>query len=415
MSIPTDGLTPKEKARFLEAARVAALWFFNNQNAPGQAWGGVDESADTGRFLYEYFPATGKCRGTGVWSQGLATCLLESVSAVIGIEGERTFATAAELGAGYLMSLQNLDARNPGNFGGFREHNPQDKWSYPRDAATGAFCLAAMHKMTGDDEYLERARLFCGWYSGPGSNDETWPWDFYDFAKNEGACEVPGDWQAGGALCYYYTAKGGGATFGRVRKEPSAPCNAADDGGADDWIEEGFRPVMRKLLEIGDPTEVDGTEHQWHGESRITVGNDDFATVVLMAAFLEFEDEAYLELARKRVRWMMSLQDEDGSFPNSGGTFVTALTLLEFCELVEKNGLPDDTGEIAASLLKAARFGLTLQNRDTRDRRAYGGFWGQSSYGVGRDRIHNRSTNYAGHLYLRLAGHAAPCLSVVNW
>ena len=40
---------------------------------------------------------------------------------------------------------------------------------------------------------------------------------------------------------------------------------------------------------------------------------------------------------------------------------------------------------------------------------------GQSSFGVGRDRIHNRSTSYAIHLWLRLAGHAAPCLSALGW
>ncbi len=394
MSMIGDSLTPKERAHFLEAARVAGLWYFHNQNAPGQPWGGVDESADLGRYLYEYFPATGKCRGTGVWSQGLATCLLQSVSQVTDMEGGRTFAKAAEMGAAYLMSLQNLDSRNQKAFGGFREHNPQDAWSYPRDGATGGFALAAMYKMTGAAGYLERAKLFCEWYSGPGSNDETWPYDFFDFAKGEGSCKVPGDWQAGGALVYLYTAK----------------C-----AGDNEWIEKGFRPVMRKLLEIGDPTAVDGAEHLWHGESRITVGNDDFATIVLMAAFLEFEDEAYLDLARKRLRWMMSLQDEDGSFPNSGGTFVTALTMLEFCDLAEKKGLPDDTGEIVERLLRAARFGLTLQNHDPRDRRAYGGFWGQSNYGVGRDRIHNRSTSYGGHLFLRLAGHDAPCLSVTQW
>ena len=125
MSAITQSLTAKEQARFLEAARVAALWFFHNQNAPGQAWGGVDQSADLGRYLYEYFPATGQCRGTGVWSQGLATCLLQSVSAVTDLEAGRTFAKAAEMGASYLMSLQNLDRRSERACGGFREHNPQ--------------------------------------------------------------------------------------------------------------------------------------------------------------------------------------------------------------------------------------------------------------------------------------------------
>ena len=394
MSKIADSLTAKERARFLEAARLAGLWYLQNQNAPGQAWGGVDQSADLGRFLYEYFPATGQCRGTGVWSQSLAMCLLMSISEAPNYEGREKFAKAAELAASYLCSLQVLDFRNPKAVGGFREHNPQDTWSFPRDAATGCFGLAFLYGRTRNPEYLERANLFCKWYSENGSDSSTWPYDFCDLAKNEGSCKVPGDWQAGGAFAYYYTASVSGDRH---------------------WIERGFKPVMERLLVIGDPTNADGDENRWHGESRITVGNDDFATVALLAAFRAFEDERYLEVARRRIGWMKTFQDKDGSFPNGGGTFVTALTFLDFVELAEEKGLVDDTGELTESLVAAARFGLTLQNLDHRDRRAYGGFFGQSNYGVGRDRIHNRDASYGGHLYLRLAGQKAPVLSSLDW
>jgi len=386
-----NDLTAKERARFLESARLGALWFRHNQNTHERTWGGVDESADTGRFLYEYFPTTGYCRGTGVWSQGLAVCGLLAVADAI---GDRSFREAAVLGGGYLKSLQWLDARQPACVGGFREHNPQDLWSFPRDGATGCFALAVLARETDDADALDRANLFCRWYSTSGSDDTTWPYDYYDFAKREGTCEVPGDWQAGGALCYYYTAKA---------------------AGNDTWINDGFRPVAERLVTLADPTDVDGTEHGWHGQSRITVGNDDFATVALMAAFLCFENERYLDVVRKRIDWLMSLQDDDGSFPNSGGTFVTALTLLEFVDLIEAKGLPDATAPLIDSLLAAARFGLSLQETESRDRRAYGGFYGQSNYGVSRDRIHNRSTNYSIHLNLRLAGHDAPCLRALGW
>jgi hypothetical protein len=216
----------------------------------------------------------------------------------------------------------------------------------------------------------------------------------FDHQTGQGSCKVRGDWQAGGALCYYYTAAA---------------------AASDRWLKEGFRPVLDILLGIGDPGNVDGVEAGWHGESRITVGNDDFATVALLAGFLAFEDERCLELARKRIRYYLSLQDGDGSFPNYGGTFVTALTLLDFVEVARLKNLPDDVGPVIDALLAAARYGLSQQCAEHRDRRAYGGLFGQSSYGVGRDRIHNRSTSYAGHLWLRLAGHNAPCLSALGW
>jgi hypothetical protein len=393
MSDFREALTAKEKARFVEAARLGALWFLHNQNTPAQAWGGVDQSADIGRFLYEYFPTTGYCRGTGVWSQALAISSLLAVSKVPRMEGS-TFREAALLGGSYLKSLQWLDARNPQALGGFREHNPQDEWSFPRDGATGCFGLAVLARETGEQEYLDRANLFCQWYRSNGSDRTGWPYDFYNFAERKGSCQVPGDWQAGGALAYYYTAR------------------AAKD---DRWIKEGFKPVAERLLDLGDPKTVDGVAEGWHGESRITVGNDDFATVALLAAFLTFEDERYLDVARKRLAWMMSLQDADGSFPNNGGTCVTALTLLEFIEIAAAKRLPDQTGRMVEALLKAGRCALTLQETTSRDRRAYGGLYGQSNYGVGRDRLHNRDTNYGIHLFLRLAGHAAPCLSALAW
>jgi hypothetical protein len=393
MSVVTESLSPKDKARFLEAARLAGLWYLHNQNAPGRGWGGVDQSADTGRFLYEYYPATGRCRGCGVWSQALASCVLLALSEAP-VEEKTRWREAAELGLGYLKSLQVSDGRLPKSYGGFREHTPQTPWNFPRDGATGCFGLATFARKTGDADALERADLWCKWYSTHGSFEDKWPFDMFKHDVGEGSCKVRGDWQAGGALCYYYTAAA---------------------AGNDAWLKDGFRPVLDVLLEIGNPGEVDGAAEGWHGESRITVGNDDFATVALLAGFLAFEDERCLELARRRTGYYLSLQDEDGSFPNLGGTFVTAMTLLDFVEVARLKGLPDDVGPMIDALLRAARRGLELQCLDHRDRRAYGGVFGQSNYGVSRDRVHNRSTSYGAHLWLRLAGYDAPCLSAVGW
>ena len=394
MSIVSESLNDSQRAQFLEAARVAGLWFANNQNAPHQRWGDVDESADEGRFLYEYFPATGQCRGAGVWSQALATASLLCLGRVKGLEKAGAFAQHAEWGAGYLCSLQFLDNRYPKSYGAFREQTPQTPWGSCRDAATGCFGLATLHKFTEKADYLDRANLFCQWYSRYGSDDGTWPYRFFDHETAEGREGIHGDWQAGGALAYYYTAK---------------------TAGDERWLNDGLKPVAEQLLTVGDPSDVDGRSAGWHGQSRITVGNDDFATITALAAFLAFDDQRYLDLARKRIKWMMSLQAESGAFPNYGGTFVTALTLLDFVEIAHARKLRDDTAPMVDALLRAAQFGLSLQENGHADRRAYGGLYGQSNYGVGRDRIHNRSTNYAIHLWLRLAGQEAPCLSALGW
>lgn len=401
MSAVTSMLNNQEKARFLEASRLAGLWYVHTQNAPGQPWGGVDDSADTGRFIYEYFPATGQCRGTGIWSQGLAIAGLMSLSheKTLGGAERKRFRDASKLGAGYLLSLRFLDSRYEKSFGSFREKTPQVDWVSCRDGATGCFGIATMAKLTDEDEekrqtYLETANMWCKWVNTYGSDEKKWPYRFFRHKTATPEQDVPGDWQAGGALAYYYTAK---------------------VSGDDHWIHEGLKPVAEQLLVLGDPTEEDGSEHGWHGESRISVGNDDFATITALAAFLSFEDERHLDLARKRVAWMMEKQASNGAFPNGGGTFVTALTLLDFIEVAKLKGLPDDTGPMADALLKAARHGLGLQETKPGDLRTYGGLYGQCNYGVSRDRIHNRSTSYSMYLYLRLAGGACPIASAVGW
>jgi hypothetical protein len=393
-TLVTEALTEREKAQFLESAYLASLWWANNQNTSEHPWGGIPGSADQGRFLYEYWPTTNQCRGAGVWSQALGICALFSMSKAPTPGGGPKLHAAARTGADYLCSLQFLDSRFPKNYGGFREGTPQFLWSYPRDAATGCFGLAQLYLETRKTEYLERANLFCEWYRRHGSDANAWPYNHFDFETGTGTMSVPGDWQAGGALAYYYTAKAAGDKH---------------------WMAEGFRPVMERLLEIGDPKGSTFDPHAFHGSSRITVGNDDFANIALVAAFREFQDERYLDLLRRRLDLALSLQDADGSFPNYAGTFVVGLELLEYIALTEELKLRDKTGRHQAALLRAARRGLAQQETTLRDVRAYGGLYGQSNYGVSRDRIHNRDCAYGLYLFLRLAGYTVPCASSFGW
>ena len=53
-------------------------------------------------------------------------------------------------------------------------------------------------------------------------------------------------------------------------------------------------------------------------------------------------------------------------------------------------------------IIKSAAVGMEQQETGTTDLRAYGGFYGQSSYGVSRERIHHRSTGYSMIMNLRL-------------
>jgi hypothetical protein len=399
--------TRKQKQQFLTAAELAGYWFLNNQNTDERPWGGIADSADKGRFVYEYILHRGTARGMGVWGQSLTVMNLLDLARRFGGEGAR-FKRAAMLGADYLKSLQVTDFRLPRSIGGFREHTPMTTESYPRDAITGGFGLCRLFRETQDEQWLDCARLFADWWIKHGTDETGWPYVSYDLAGQKGHCGsiqvageagggkfVPGDWQAGGAIFFYQLY--------RLTKE-------------DRYIEEGFDPMIERLAQIyaenrGAPL-VDG----FHGEVPISYGNDDFALVSLVCACRLKKDPVLLDLLSERIASQNSLMDEDGSYPSLEGTFVCGINNLEYLAFVTDRELPVDTSAVEACLRKTAEFGLTLQHREGDDLRCLGGFYGQANHGVNRAWIHQRATNYALSFYLRLEGAIPiPTLSSVGW
>lgn len=391
----------KNHAVWLDHAETAACWYLNNQCTEQQPWGDVLSNANLGRFLYEVYKATGKRRGAGNWAQALGIIDLFDLAQRT---GEERYARAAMLGAHYLVSLQNLDSRHPECSGGLWEHYPAEGIGMSRDMTTGCFGLAALARHTDDPDYRERTQLFCDWYMKYGRRPDGWPWRYFDYKARRGYSAVPGstpdeaiagkghvdgDWQIGGALCLYYSGK----ALGRP-----------------DYLEAGFRPMVNLLLDLYDRDAADPDNIEWHGSNPVTFGNDDFALVALMAACREWKDERCLARIQERERRHLDWMAEDGSYPNYGGTFVCGIEHIEYLKLAMEFGFTDMTDEVRASLEKTAVFGLTLQERDSGNPLIYGGLYGQSSYGIGRDRIHHRSTGYSINFYLKLEALENPAL-----
>ncbi|MHC4916237.1 MAG: hypothetical protein ACYTGB_12175 [Planctomycetota bacterium] len=388
-------LSASEKAQYLEAARLCGYWLVNSQNTPERPWGGYHaaESADRGRFIEKCCPSRDYVKPAGVWLTGIYLCSLTDLKKAP-ILDKALYEKALAEGAKYLRSLQCFDVRWERAVGGFHEIYPGHSYSAPRDAATGAYALIALHLETGEEEYLDRALRFANWYSTHGSDPDGFPWDDYDLEKGEGTSNKRGDWQAGGALCYYQLLKVTG--------------------------DEKWRRPLKKVLDVLEEICAGGpkadTAYTFHGNCTISVGNDDFANTVLLAGYEVFKEKRYLELFAERVRTELGRQDERGAFPGYGGTFVTALELLEALDCAAAWGvevLPEK--EIVGPLLKAARFGLSLQIGDDPDRFMLGGVCGQGNYAHNRDVVHGRDTGYALQLWLRLAGHRASAYTVLDW
>ena len=62
--------TTKQKLQFLHHAELAGHWYCNNQNTNERPWGGIAESADLGRFVYEYVLHKNLARGMGCLGAG---------------------------------------------------------------------------------------------------------------------------------------------------------------------------------------------------------------------------------------------------------------------------------------------------------------------------------------------------------
>jgi hypothetical protein len=300
--------------------------------------------------------------------------------------GRDEYLEAAKMAGEYLKSLQILDCREPRSFGGLREHNPQDQWSFPRDAATGAIGFAALYKATGDEEYLYRLRIHCDWFLQYAMGDEKWPHYRYWFDDRENPEKTKGPWQVGAGLMFYYAYK---------------------LTGQRDYLDEGLLPLCNQLISEPVPK---GLERPWGT-------NDDFASIAVLAAYETTGEPKYLDAVRTHADWLLSVQEEDGSYPGfSAAVYVASNLMFEFCKVIQNRNLEVPTDPYSESIRRAARFGKTLQERSSRDVKAYGGFYGQTDFGLNKDRIHHRVTGYSIIFNLKYEGMTeVPYYSVTGW
>ncbi|MCG3179766.1 MAG: hypothetical protein BIFFINMI_02109 [Phycisphaerae bacterium] len=388
-------LSDSEKAQFLEAARLCGYWLVNSQNTPERPWGNynVADSIDAGRFIEKCCPSRNYVKPVGVWLTGLYLAGLADLMAAPVLD-RQLYARAVELGSKYLLALQCFDSRWPRGIGGFHELYPGHSYSAPRDAATGAMGLIALHLLTGEKSHLDRAVRFGQWYSTFGSDDEGYPWDDFDLAAGLGTTSnVRGDWQAGGGLVYYQLHR----LTGDAR-----------------WAD-ALGKVLDSLERIVAAAPGADTPYDFHGNCVLSIGNDDFANTALLAGHQLLGRRRYLDLATERLRAELARQDDRGAFPGYGGTFVTALELLEALDLADAGVVVVPPEEIVGPLLRAARFGLTLQERTNENRYMLGGVYGQSNYAHARDVVHGRDTAYALQLWLRLSGRRASTYTTLGW
>lgn len=389
-TVPT--LSREEAAQYFESAVLAGQWYLNNQNTEKHPWGLVSRSADEGRLIYEYYPAQKRASGCGNWGQAVG---IMGLLALHRRTNETKYLDAARLAGEYLKSLQILDRRDPRSFGALREHTPQGQWTYPRDAATGGMGFAALYWATGDREYLDRLRLLCEWFIDHCMGREKWPAYRYDFGKEHQDRTQQQYFMVGSGLMFYYAY----LLTGEKR-----------------YIAEGLVPIC-------DPLAADYHVKSWGPsppqlESQgVWPSQDDFASEALLAAYRATGDRKYFDAAKRHADWLVSVQKDNGAYTGFGSAvYVSGLHLLDLCRIIEEERMDIATAPYLRAVSKGARFGLSLQERNAGDSRAYGGLYGQNPLGISRDRIHHRETGYSLIFHLRYEGKiVVPFYSLFGW
>ncbi|PCJ62328.1 MAG: hypothetical protein COA79_04490 [Planctomycetota bacterium] len=380
-----------------------------NQNTDKQPWGGMKNSSDQGRFVYEYYPAKDQGRAAGVWAQALGIMALGAAN--LGGKDLNWWERddSIKLAAKYMCRLQVNRPDKPASHGGFCEHTPGDMHSYPRDAATGGIGLAVLHHITKEDKFIDMAKDFCHWYRDYGSAKDGWPHITYDLEKGEGinaniepglesndTSFIRGDWQAGGGLAYYY--------LGCISGERK-------------YIDDYFLPLIDQLVILFEKFPYTEPDYGFHGSVPVSFGNDDFALVALLCAYVCTKDKKYYEIAKGRIDDFEKYWDEEsGSFPSFGGTFTSGITLKVIMDIEEKFELCAPSEKYEDMIKRIAEHGLGIQAFDYNNVRVHGGFWGQTEYGVSKDRIHHRSTGYASIFYSMLGSkELIPYYHALGW
>ena len=322
------------------------------------------QDANQGRTVRDYNARTGKKVYSGNWCTGIfMACLL----AMYKRTGNKMYLERAEFAGHYILSLQNMDARNKRYYGAYRECIPQSLETLPRDATTAAWCMVWLHEATRNPVYLDSAVLFAEWLMEHGMYD-GWPhWAVFNDERGTNYF-MRGSFQSGVGLFFndLFLATGDPRYIERGLK-PIAEIYVRDF-----FNEDGSIILQREAMSNAEPNrDSDEVELQMHNF------NDDFGAQMLMAASDLLGDEKYRDQARKFALWLAEHQMDDGNFSNGTKTISSAvpISLMYFDEL----GRHYNDKILLAAAEKSFRKLLDMQLLETQDPLLHGAFEGMIS------------------------------------
>jgi len=389
---------------YLDRALKAADWYVNTQVRMRRP----DWDANHGRLVYTYhMPTRRRILGLS-WTQGRGIITL--LSAYEATEKPEYLQTAVQAGE-YIKHLQVMDNRSALSYGAIREECPASWYSYPRDAFEAGLGLIFLYRITADEEYLYRAKLFGEWIINTAMDETGWtPGSFFlQGCDADKQSERHSFCLGGGVPFFAYLAK---AT------------------GDSKYMHKGFRPMVEHLkntyvrdedgviLVVAKGKDLSkamghhaAVEERYQG----VAVNDDACGITMLVAYKELGQEEYLDLSIKYGDWMLA--DE---YPRS--TYAAApLRALTLAELSAVSGEKKYAQFAAESLVPEFMAGQML---GTGDPAVEGAFRGEDEpphyYGPKEAKreefVNNRVTAYAANALFKLDGKVfGPYYSALNW
>jgi len=323
------------KTRGLECARGIADWICMVQT-PGR-----DRDPASGRFAWMVME-DGEETAAQNWNMAFAIMGLLSASKAF---DEPAYEDAALAMARYLKTLQIFEPEMGDRYGAIREKTPQTPWCYTRDALSAAWAFVELYRHTGEEFWLERAKLWGQWFLAHGMDEEGWPlWghQFGPFFKDREP-QMRNDMQGcfqGGSLNFLY----------HIGKETGDPVWTGEvfTRMADHFVRYIQQP-SGYFISVERATKKPPEEDPQGGLHR---SNDDLGTLGLLCAHAVTGNGEYLESVRKFLTGVFASQGEDGRFEKSvAGIPVVLNTIHEAPEMEPVEGVTDQNAARALEAL----------------------------------------------------------------
>ncbi len=225
------------------------------------------------------------------------------------LTGDEKYLEAAQYAVRYIKSLQRLDSRDSHSFGAIVEETPQTEWIHPRDGLSAAWGLLCYGRYTGDADSIERAVLYARWML-KNAYRRDWVLATVKLGPSGRDTDITQASCQGGAILFLHDL---------FKETHEVKFQDAALAMSDYYVrtflhDDGEITIVYDDIHGGkfeDPASLKKFPFDWREMHKI---NDDFSGVAMIESYEQFGREIYRERLKAYVKWVLDKQNADGGF-----------------------------------------------------------------------------------------------------